>query len=202
MEEEVNSDAMERWVRVCRSWEEEEEADREFWLRFSPEERVGLVDTMREEWADMTDAPKPNRDHADCLRRHDVRALLVGAHALAFHAKPRYTKDLDVLVEPTEENARRVVAAIEEFGFGALGLQVADFSSPGTIVQLGHEPNRIDIITRISGVTFEEAWASRVEANYAGGPVFFIGKEALIRNKEAAGRPQDRVDADLLRRFL
>lgn len=190
---------------MCRSWEEEAEADREFWLRFSREERVGIIDQMRVEWSDMTNAPKPSSDQIDflrCLRRQGVRALLVGAHAIAFYAKPRYTKDLDLFIEASEENARRVVAAIEEFGFGALGLQTQDFASPGTIVQLGHEPNRIDIITRISGVTFEEAWAGRVEATYAGEPVCFIGKDDLIRNKDASGRPQDRADADLLRRFL
>jgi hypothetical protein len=196
---------MGRWVRVCNSWEEEAEADREYWLRFSPDERVALIDTMRVEWADMTNSMKPTRDQADflgCLARHGVRALLIGAHALAYHAKPRYTRDLDVFVEASEDNARRIIAALEEFGFGALGLQVADLSTPGQIVQLGHEPNRIDIITRISGVTFEEAWRNRVKATYAGEEVFFIGKEELIRNKEASGRTQDLADAELLRRFL
>ena len=148
---------------------------------------------------------KPTRDQAEflaCLERHGVRALVIGAHALAFHAKPRYTKDLDILIEPTEENARRVIAAIDEFGFAALGLQVADLASPGNIIQLGHEPNRIDMITRISGITFDEAWESRIEASYAGQRVCFIGKVALLRNKEASGRTQDRADAELLRRFL
>lgn len=195
---------MEPWVRVCHSWEEEAEADREYWLRFSPEERVGMMDTIRAEWAQMTNESKPARDQTDflaCLNRHGVRALVVGAHALAFHAKPRYTKDLDVFVEASEENARRLVSALGEFGFAALGLKVPDFSAEGRIVQLGQEPNRIGIITRISGVTFAEAWANRTEATYAGQRVIFIGREDLIRNKDAAGRPQDRADADLLRRF-
>ena len=153
----------------------------------------------------MTDSMKPTRDQAEflaCLKRHDVRAVVVGAHALALHARPRYTKDLDVLIEPSEENARRVVAALDDFGFGALGVQISDLATPGQIVQLGHEPNRIDIITRISGVTFEEAWRNRIEASYAGEQVYFIGKEDLLRNKEATGRTQDRADAELLRRFL
>lgn len=196
---------MAKWFRVLTSFEEEAEADREYWLRFTPEERVALIDTMRHEWAEVTNTVKPSNDQVEflaCLQRHGVRALLIGAHALGFHAKPRYTKDLDVLIEPSEENARRVIAAIDEFGFGALGLQAQDLSEPGRIVQLGYEPNRIDILTRIAGVTFEEAWENRVEATYAGQRVFFIGAKDLIRNKEAAARPQDLADADLLRRFL
>jgi hypothetical protein len=196
---------VERWVRVCRSWEEEAEADREFWMRFSGEERVGIIDTLKTQWSDMTGEMKPTRDQADflgCLNHQGVRALLVGAHAVAFHAKPRFTGDIDIFVEPSEENARRVVAAIEEFGFGELGLQPSDFASPGRAVQLGIEPNRIDILTRIAAITFDEAWKSRVEATYAGHRVCFIGREELIRNKEAVGRGRDRDDADLLRRFL
>lgn len=205
MEEEVNSPHMEPWVRVCRSWEEEAAADREFWLRFTPEERVAIVDTLREQWSTMTNELKPTRDQADflgCITRHGVRALLVGAHAVAFHAKPRYTGDIDIFVEASEENAGRILAAIEEFGFGALQLDVSDFTSPGRVVQLGVEPNRIDILTTIAAVTFAEAWESRIEATYAGHRVFFIGREELIRNKEAVGRGRDRDDAELLRRFL
>ncbi len=205
MEEEVNSRHMEPWVRVCKSWEEEAEADREFWLRFLPEERVAIGETMRHEWSEMTKSMKPTSDQADFLARlkkHDVRALLIGAHALAFHAKPRYTKDLDIFVEASEENAEKIIAAITDFGFAALGLRASDFTTPGQIVQLGHEPNRIDILTRISGVTFEEAWGNRVQGTYAGQDVFFIGKDELLRNKEASGRAQDLADAELLRRFL
>lgn len=205
MEEEVNSRHMEPWVRVCKSWEEEAEADREFWLRFSPEERVAVVDTLREQWSTMTNELKPTRDQADflgCITRHGVRALLVGAHAVAFHAKPRYTGDIDIFVEASEENAARILAAIAEFGFGGLELTFADFAAPGRVVQLGMEPNRIDILTTIAAVTFEEAWANRVQGTYAGEDVFFIGKDELLRNKEASGRAQDLADAELLRRFL
>ncbi len=196
---------MERWVRVCTTWEEEAAADREFWLRFSPEERVAIVDTLKEQWTAMTGKMKPTADQADflgCLSRHGVRALLVGAHAVAYHAKPRYTGDIDIFIEASEENAQRVIAAIKEFGFGELRLGVADFMEPGRFVQLGIEPNRIDITTSIAAVTFEEAWHHRVEATYAGHRVFFIGREELIRNKEAVGRGRDHDDAELLRRFL
>ena len=134
-----------------------------------------------------------------CLNRHAVRALVVGAHAVAFHAKPRFTKDFDLFVEPARENAERIVGALADFGFGALGLTANDFATPGKVVQLGVAPSRIDIATSIDGVTFEEAWAGKVRGTYGQEPVWFIGRDALIRNKTAAGRPQDLADLSWLR---
>lgn len=193
------------WFRKCSSFEEEAEADREYWAQFSPDEKVALIEELKNRWLLMSkDANPPNRDQIEfmaCLNHHEVRALIVGAHALAFHTKPRYTEDFDVLVEPSAENARRVLAAIEEFGFGALRITEADLSRPGQIVQLGFPPNRIDIITSISAVSFNEAWAGRVRGVVGDEEVFFIGKPELIRNKQAVGRPKDLMDLDLLRRF-
>jgi hypothetical protein len=120
------------------------------------------------------------------MTHHRVRALLVGAHAIAFHSKPHYTAELDVFIDTSDETMRRVLAAA-----GDCGIQLP-----------GDEPNRINILTRIAGVSFNEAWESRVEASYAGQQVSFIGREALLRHKEASGRTQDRADAELLRRFL
>lgn len=143
-----------------------------------------------------------SRDYEElfaCLRRHEVRALIVGAHAVAFHAKPRYTKDVDVLVEPTEENAERLLRALDEFGFGSAGLTREDFSRIGSIVQLGFEPNRVDFLTSIGGIDFEEAWRGRIEGRYGSEPMFYLGLDELIRAKEAAGRPQDLADLDWLR---
>src|SRR6266850_7500991 len=124
----------------------------------------------------------PTRDFEELLRFFDsrgVRALIVGAHAVAYHAKPRYTKDLDGLVEPTSENARRVLDALADYGFGELNLTMDDFSKPGRIVQLGFPPNRIDLMTTIDGVDFSEAWAGRVEGIYGSTNVFFIGRQEL-----------------------
>lgn len=149
------------------------------------------------------DGHRPNRDQADflgLLTRNGVRALIVGAHALAFHAKPRYTKDLDIFVDASVENARRIITAIEQFGFGSLGITEADLAEH-RVLQLGAPPNRIDIMTSIDGLTFEEAWEGRVEGTFAGEKVFFIGRTELIRNKAASRRPQDLADLDLLRRF-
>lgn len=128
----------------------------------------------------------------------NVRAVIVGGYAFAFHAKPRYTKDIDVFVEPTAQNAASVLAALDDFGFGSLGLTVTDFSSPGQIIQLGQPPNRIDLLTMIDGVSFAEAWAGRVAGRYGEQPVQYIGRAELIRNKRASGRPQDLVDVAAL----
>ena len=149
----------------------------------------------------MAGATKDFEELLNVFLRRDVRFLIVGAHALAFHAKPRYTKDLDVFIEATPVNATRVVEALEEFGFGGLGISSNDFNTPGRIVQLGGPPNRIDLMTRIDGVSFDEAWASRVDGRYGAVTVPFIGYEALVRNKAAAGRPQDLADLDTLKRF-
>jgi hypothetical protein len=117
---------------------------------------------------------------------------------LAFHAKPRFTKDIDVFVDPTPENAERLIAALDDFGFSGLGLAAADFSRPGPIVQLGVAPNRVDLLTAIDGVTFDEAWSGKVPGTYGAQPVFYIGIEQLKRNKRASGRPQDLADLESL----
>ncbi len=136
-----------------------------------------------------------------CLRSRSVKALVVGAHAVAYHAKPRYTKDVDILVEPSEANAQRLLQALDDFGFGSLDLEVGDFSRPGKIVQLGYEPNRVDFITSLGSVSFEEAWAGRVEGRYGTQPVFFLGLRELMLAKEDAGRPQDLADLEWLRQI-
>lgn len=149
----------------------------------------------------MASATKDFEELLACFVRHGVRAIIVGAHALAIHAKPRYTKDLDVFVEADIDNARKIVTALEEFGFAGIGLRVDDFTRGGQVVQLGHPPNRIDLMTSIDGVTFDEAWESRVESTYGDTKFFFLGRQDLIRNKKASGRPQDLADLDVLERF-
>ncbi len=136
-----------------------------------------------------------------CLKGRKVKALIVGAHAVAFHAKPRYTKDIDLLVEPSTVNAERLLQALADFGFGSLDLVVEDFSHPGKIVQLGYEPNRVDFITSLGCMTFEAAWSGRVEGRYGAQTVFFLGLRELIRAKEDAGRPQDLADLEWLRQL-
>lgn len=130
-----------------------------------------------------------------------MRYLIVGGYAFAFHVKPRYTKDIDIFVEPGEENAVRVLQALADFGFGDLHLTTDAFAE-GQIVQLGVVPHRIDLITRIAAVSFQDAWSSRASGAYMDVPVHYIGREALIRNKDAFARPQDLVDLEALREAL
>ena len=105
-------------------------------------------------------------------------------------------------MRPTADNAARVFHALTEFGFGAVGIKASDFQTPGTVVQLGVQPNRIDLLTEISGVSFEEAWATRTEADLEGVATRFIGSAALLRNKESTGRAKDLGDAEELRKRI
>lgn len=129
-----------------------------------------------------------------------VRFLVVGAHALAAHGVPRVTADLDLWIEATPDNAARVWTALVEFGAPLASLRVHedDFSRPGQVVQFGLPPYRIDILTSVSGVDFTEAWPNRSEATLFDIPVAFLGRDDLIRNKRASGRPKDLSDIEAL----
>jgi predicted nucleotidyltransferase len=140
-------------------------------------------------------------DFADLLRAlcdAEVRFLVVGAYAVAFHARPRGTDDLDVWVEPTPENARRVMEALRRFGAPLAQVAEMDFSTPDTIVQIGVAPVRVDMLTSLADVSFEEAWSRRREGVTEGIRVPVIGREDLIRSKRAAGRLQDLLDLKAL----
>jgi hypothetical protein len=143
---------------------------------------------------------KDSREFIECLRSNKVEFLIVGALAVSWHGFPRYSGDIDFFVRPGRENALRLMAALEQFGFGSLGITLDDFSGENRVIQLGVEPNRIDLMTSISGVTFEEAWQSRVPAALDGIEVALIGREALIRNKRASGRSKDLIDISELTR--
>ena len=146
-----------------------------------------------------------NRDFSDLLRAFSnagVEYLVVGAHALGVHDRARATKDLDVWIRPTAENARRVWQALATFGAPLSALRVEDLEDETTVLQIGVAPIRIDVITSIENVSFDEAWPNRVEVDREGVNVWIIGLKELIRNKEAVGRPQDLVDAARLRKRL
>ena len=139
------------------------------------------------------------REFIELLNSHKVEFLIVGAHALAWHGLPRYTKDIDFYVHASPKNAESLLAVLDAFGFGSLGLSAEDFLQPGQVVQLGREPNRIDLLTGLSGVDWEECRASCVEGEMDGIPVRFLGRDAYIKNKIASGRPQDMADAARLK---
>lgn len=135
----------------------------------------------------------------DVCKRHGVRFLIVGGYALAAHGHARTTKDLDVFIEPTPQNAAVLMEALTEFGFGGIGLEASDFSKPGTVIQLGYPPVRIDLLTALDGVSFADAYEHHIEAPVDGRPVPFIGRDQLISNKQATGRLQDLADVERLR---
>ena len=135
------------------------------------------------------------------LNENKVKYLIVGGFAFAFYVEPRYTKDIDILVEASEENSKKIIDALTAFGFGNIGLKEEDFQKPGQIIQLGYAPVRIDIITSIAGVPFAPAWKNKVESKYGDIPCFFISKEDLIRNKQKAARPRDITDVTKLKKI-
>jgi hypothetical protein len=128
----------------------------------------------------------------------DVKYLIVGGHAVMLYTEPRYTKDLDVWVEASAENAERVFRALASFGAPLAGLSPADFSREGFFYQMGMPPARLDILMSIDGVTFGEAWPNRTQAQFGSQPAWFIGRADLLKNKRASGRHIDLHDADLL----
>lgn len=132
---------------------------------------------------------------------HQVDYLIVGGYALAHHGAPRYTGDIDILVRPDRENARRILDALGSFGFGALGLTVEDFAQPDRVVQLGLPPVRVDLLTSITGMGWEGAVVGCEAGCYGNVPVRYIGKEPFITNKRAIGRKKDLADLEALDRL-
>jgi predicted nucleotidyltransferase len=134
------------------------------------------------------------REFIELLNENGVRYLVVGGYAVGIHGYPRYTKDIDIWVWLDKENAKKAVKVIHDFGFSALGLSESDFLDPENVIQLGYAPNRIDILTDLPGVNFDECFEKRKEEDMGGLLVKFIDRESLIITKKAAGRPQDQVD--------
>lgn len=144
-----------------------------------------------------------NRDFEDllrCLNHAKARYLVVGAYAVIFYTEPRYTKDLDVWIELNSENAERVYTALKNFGAPLKGLSPNDFSRPGFTYQIGIEPNRIDILMGVDGVTFEKAWKRHRITKYGKQKTTMIDIDDLIKNKHAVGRAQDIIDIASLKR--
>ena len=123
---------------------------------------------------------------------------MIGSFAFSLYAHPRYTKDIDILIEPSKENAERLLGVLCDFGFGSLGLTEADFTEEGQIIQLGYEPLRVDLITSIPGLDFREIWETLNQQKYGTQDVWFISMEHLIEAKKISNRPQDKADLDVL----
>jgi hypothetical protein len=142
------------------------------------------------------------RDLFKILNKHKVRYLVVGAYAVIFYTEPRYTKDIDIWVEPTLKNAEKLYKAIGEFGAPLKGISTKDFANKKTIYQIGVAPVRIDIIMSVSGSVFTEAWKHRRKTKYSDVPINIIGVKELILAKERIGRPQDLIDIAQLKRKI
>ena len=138
------------------------------------------------------------RELLELFNANEVEYLIVGGYALAYHGAPRYTGDIDILVHSTSENARRILIALEAFGFGDLGLTEADFQASGRVVQLGVPPVRIDLITSIDGVSWDDAFQGKATGTYGDVPVHFIGRREFLDNKRAVGRQKDLADIEAL----
>ncbi len=134
----------------------------------------------------------------ELFNKHGVEYLIVGGYALAFHGAPRVTGDIDLFVRPVAENAQRILDALNDFGFGSLNLSKEDFATPGVVVQLGVPPARVDIITGLSGVSWDQADRNKVPGCYAEIPVFFISQADFVANKRATGRAKDAADIEAL----
>lgn len=141
---------------------------------------------------------KDLREFIELLSALEVRFIVVGAFAVAYHGYYRYTSDIDLFIDRSDENAERIQAAIDQFGFSDLNIAKQDFTEADQVIQLGVSPNRIDLMTFLTGVTFAEAWAERAYGNLDGLNVPFISKEMLKQNKMACGRLQDLADAEHL----
>ena len=132
------------------------------------------------------------------LTAHGVEFVVVGAYALAFHGAPRFTGDLDILVRPTPDNAARLLAALEAFGFPVTELSPEAIVDRRRMLQMGVPPVQIHVMSAISGVEWDEAWSDSVEGSLGNHGVQFLGRETFLRNKRAAGRPRDLADIDAL----
>ena len=141
---------------------------------------------------------KDLREFVELLSAHDVHFVIVGAFAVAFHGHARYTADIDLFIEKSSENAERILRALREFGLGDLGLTEEDFARKDQVVQLGVAPNRIDILTFLTGVSFDQVWSSREWGDIGGLRVPFISREMLKQNKLATSHPQDLADLQYL----
>ena len=146
-----------------------------------------------------------NRHFCDLLSAFNaakVRYLVVGAYVLSYYGRPRTTGDLDLWVDSTAANAQRVFRALGNFGAPLEGISPSDFSSPGTVFQIGVAPSRIDVLTSLTGLRFPTAWNNRLRARYGKIPISFLSERDFIRNKRAVGRTRDLADAEEVERLL
>lgn len=141
---------------------------------------------------------KDFKEFIESLNKNSVRYLIIGSFALSYYSEPRYTKDIDILVDSTASNADRLMTAIREFGFSDIELSSRDFLEPDQVIQLGIAPLRIDLLTSLKGIPFADVWDRRTTGQYGDIPAFYISKQDLIDHKKLVGRKQDLADIEKL----
>ncbi len=139
------------------------------------------------------------KEFVELLIKHEAEYLIVGGYAVGIHGHPRYTGDLDIWLNSTEKNAKKILDCVNEFGFGSFNLTIGDFTKEGNVIQLGYPPLRIDLLTEIDGVSFEECFKNKKVVELEGLNVFFIGYQDLLKNKKESGRLKDMDDIDNLK---
>lgn len=140
------------------------------------------------------------KEWLESLNANQVEYVIIGGLAVGHHGWVRYTKDMDMLIHAEHENIKRLIRALEDFDFGSIGLRVEDFENPDDVVQLGVEPNRIDLLTAVEGADWNEIKSDRSPGNLGGVPTYFIGLKTLLKVKRATGRPEDLGDVSRLER--
>lgn len=146
----------------------------------------------------MLNLPKDFREFIQLLNENNVKYLIVGGYAVAFHGFPRSTGDIDLFIENSNENANLVKKSLDSFGFSELGISVDDLQTPDQIIQLGYPPLRIDLLTSIDGINFQDAWVNKSDVKLNKLLLHFIGRQELIKNKKASNRAKDKGDIEEL----
>lgn len=146
-------------------------------------------------------AEKHYVEFIELLNRHKVRYVIVGAFAVSYYSRPRNTGDIDFFLDRSKTNAQKMLLVLKDFGFESVSLTIVDLMEPDQIIQLGFEPNRIDLITSISGVSFDEAWENADEGTLGTEKTYFISLEHLIQNKMATNRKRDLADVEVLNKL-
>ena len=141
------------------------------------------------------------KEFIELLNKNKCRYLIVGGYALSFHSRPKYTEDIDFWIDPQTENAKRIIKVLKEFGFEQLDITTADLTHPDRVIQLGHPPLRIDLLTSVDGLDFETAYKNKVKVNYFGIETAIISRNDLILNKKSSGRKKDLSDLDWIEQY-
>jgi len=146
-------------------------------------------------------ASKDFKEFIELLNKNNVNYLLVGGYAVGYHSRPRYTEDIDILIEPSLENAKKIIHVLNKFGFTGISVSIEELIQPEKIIQLGLPPQRIDILTSIDGVNFNDAWERRIVDSFGDIPVFIISLKDLIKNKSSSGRIKDLQDIEWIKMY-